>query len=451
MKKNLHIWILLLIGSNLTAQNGTRPDYNKVIVGSEVVRTIDVLANDNAVAGKNYQLTGNFIYSNTSPSTTIEVLKVGNNVTYKAIHTDARSDTFYYIARDINSNTLDTNFVVITKDVLSLDLYPGDANKDNICNNIDVLNIGIAYGRNEIVREGKYFNDDWAPVRAYDWTLTSLKSNYRYADANGDGIIDSMGDIETIFKNYNRTINFVNVDYSPTGGESFQIIAPDTLKVDGTQGLLQIKINLGATTNKVTKAYGIAFTVKYNNTHIKPENISYKASKWFADQASTLNFSRINATNGELDITLVRKDGINKDGYGELGVVDVVIIDELGAIANGVNTSIEVAKPVLIDSNYKLLPITLPASKPIHLVKKSSSNITNGLNNKSIRYSIQNQSLSLKNESIKPIEVSIYNILGKLIATKTIQAMQNNDIDISQWTQGVYLLKAANEVYKFTK
>ena len=49
MKQKLLLFALL--GSSvftLMGQNGTRPDEAKVILGSEVVRTINIIANDNA-------------------------------------------------------------------------------------------------------------------------------------------------------------------------------------------------------------------------------------------------------------------------------------------------------------------------------------------------------------------------------------------------------------------
>ena len=157
----------------LNGQNGTRPDNAKVILKSGVIRTINVLANDNAVAGKTYEVVN--VYKTTPKDITIT--HSSPNVTYRDNHQGVQNDTFFYIARDIITSGLDTNYVVIVKDELSADLYPGDANKDNICNHIDILNIGIAYGKNEIMREGKFLTTNWEAVSAYDWIQTNNKSN----------------------------------------------------------------------------------------------------------------------------------------------------------------------------------------------------------------------------------------------------------------------------------
>lgn len=444
MKQKLLLTILVYSGMHgLLAQNGTRPDEAKVILGSGVVRTIPVLANDNAVAGKNYQLTSVY-HSVTSSASDIQINIVGANATYKALHSDVRNDTFFYIATDVNTNIKDTNYVVVKKDALSLDLYPGDANRDNICNHIDILNIGIAYGRTEIAREGVYLSENWAPVRAYDWALTNMKSNYRYADANGDGTVDSIGDVRTVVKNYNRTIGLVNVHYSPSGGESFQIQVPDTLTTSTSTGNATLRLLLGSAAAKVEKAYGLAFTLKFNPLHIKPENISFKPSAWYTDNASTLHFSQANGSTGELEIAVVRKSGIGGAGQGELGVIDVVIEDILDIIS----TDFEIIKPVLIDSAYNVLPVNLPAPKPVHFVKKLSSSIQNVQKNVNLRYTMHDAILSLKNEHTKNLEVSIVNILGKEVARKVLAPQQQIETDTQMWSSGIYFLKTAHEAYK---
>lgn len=444
MKQKLLLAALLTSTVFMQSQNGTRPDEAKVILGSNVVRTINVLANDNAVAGKSYQLIGVFNLS----SKNIAINTSGNNATYQDNHGAPGNDTFYYIAKDINSGTQDTNYVVIKKDNLNLDMYPGDANRDNICNNIDILNIGVAYGKNEIEREGIYRTDNWTLVKAYDWSLTNMKSNYRYSDANGDGIVDSTGDINTVVKNYNRQIGLVNVHYSPTGGEAFQIIAPDTLKFETATGNFSVKINLGTASAMVEKAYGLAFTIKYNPLHIKANGLSFSASKWFSDNQTSLNFSQVNPDQGELDITMVRKTGIGSSGRGELGIIDVVIEDILVGITEGINTSFEIIKPVLIDSVYNVLPITLPAPKPVHMVKKLSSSVRSIPSNSGFRYNLQDVILNLKNENARPLEVSVFNILGKEISKKILAPNQLIETDISHWSSGIYFLRTAHEAHK---
>ncbi len=444
MKK---ISTLLILGTILTtnAQNGTQPDSSRMIVGSQVVRTIDVLANDILVSAKTYTL-DTFYKSASSPS--IILTKNGNSINFQTLDLTATDDSFFYVVKD-QFGGKDTNFVIVRKSNLNLDLYPGDANKDNICNNIDVLNIGIAYGKTEIAREGIYKTDNWGPVRAYDWTFSNQKSNYRYSDADGNGVVDSASDIAVIYKNYSTTSGTTNITYSPSGGQNFVIALNDTFKVDATNTKFQIDLRLGSTTSS-QYCYGVAFTLKYDNTIFKANNIQFNPSKWFADQQNTLNFARVNHSKGEFDLAIVRRNGGNENGSGSLGIVDVIVEEILGGLSSGINTNLEITKAVLIDSAYNLLPVTLASPKPLFLIKKSASGISNvKLNALSIEQD-QNQ-IFIQNFESKKSEVKIYSILGNMVYKSKDWEGDKMSIDTKYWNSGIYIIQYKNEYHKLNK
>jgi hypothetical protein len=444
MKK---IFTILILGVSLQvfAQGGTRKDVNQVIFGSQVMRTIDVIINDNGDVNRTYTL-DTFYYSATSTPPNISVTKSGNSLNFRDIQGTLSNDTVFYIAKD-QFNVRDTNILVITKANLSLDLYPGDCNRDNICNNIDVLNIGIGYGKTDQIREGIYFTDNWGPVRAYDWTQFSAKSNYRFADANGNGSIDSASDISVIFKNYGTVANTPSVTYSPAGGQIFSINAADTFALVAGNTSFQIKLQLGSSAATASYSYGLAFTLKYDTTIFKSNFIQFNPSKWFTDLHNTLNFARVNATKGEVDLAIVRRDGSNKNGFGELGVIDVVVDDILGGLTNGMNVNFEITKAVIIDSFYNLLPVTLPNPKPVHVVKKSSSSIA-AVTPKSIIISQDQDKLYVHNTDLKKSELTIYNLLGTKVIKSRDWDGQKMTIDIKTWSPGLYLIQYRDQVKK---
>jgi hypothetical protein len=144
----------------------------------------------------------------------------------------------------------------------------------------------------------------------------------------------------------------------------------------------------------------------------------------------------------------VRKNGKNDNGSGEFGVVEVVVEDVLDVINTGFKSNFTIEKAVLIDSNYNLLPITLPAAMPIYL-KKSTSQIQTVSNIKSLNYYINsNDNLYLENKRNSSLEVQIFNILGKQIQSKQLQANQASEINTNSWGQGIYFIKSKNETYK---
>jgi hypothetical protein len=418
-----------------------------VIVDSKVIRSIDVIANDNAVPGINYTL-DTFYYSTTSPSPNISLTKLGNIMTYQDNQTSATSnDSFFYIAKD-QFGAKDTNVVVIRKSALPYDLYPGDANKDNICNNIDVLSIGIAYNKSESIREGIFKTDVWKVVKAYDWSQSNQKSNYRFSDADGNGSVDSVSDIPVIDKNYNLTSSATtNISYSPPGGQTIQIATVDTFKVASPSTKFQIDIRLGGGTSAAIRSYGIALTIKYDTTFFKTNQIHFNPSKWFVDQHNTLNYARVNHSKGEFDLAIVRRNGGNGDGSGSLGIIDVVVEDVLGGLAGGLNTSFEVTKVAFIDSVYNLIPVNVATPKQVVMVKKSTSAIQDPHRNNLI-ISQENSTINIQTQELRKSEIQVYNILGSLVYKSADWNNQTMVIDTKTWNSGIFIVQYKNEFRK---
>lgn len=444
--------IFTLLGLGILIQvnaqsNGTVADFSTAIIGSKVVRTINVIANDNTVATKTYTL-DTFFYSKSSFPPNFSISKSGNNLIIQDIEGKVNPDTAFYIAIDQNGNR-DTNVLILNKANINPDLYPGDCNKDQICNNIDVLNIGIAYGKSEIEREGIYKTDVWGPIRAYNWAQSSAVSNHKFADADGNGTVDSLTDIAVVYKNYNALSNTSsNVAYSPTGGDLFYIKTNDTFTVQSNQNNFQIELGLG--TNGTTRSYGVAFTLKYDTTIFKSNQIQFNPSKWYTDQHNTLNFSRVNHSTGEIDFAIVRRNGSNEVGSGKLGVIDVVVVDILIGLTNGVNTNFKIEKAVLIDSGYNLIPVTIGTPKPVFVVKKSSSAIQVGSSsNFTIGQTVDH--INISSISNKKSEVKVYNIFGSLVHRSSDWNGNAIRIETRHWNPGIYLIQYLNEVIKIQK
>lgn len=439
MKKIYFIILLNVSFLSIYSQNGTQPDSARVISGSLVTRTINVLDNDILVATKNYSLFS--VYKSTTNNSYV-INIVGNSVTFRETQDIASNDTFYYVAKDNVTNTFDTNYVVVRKSNLLLDLYPGDANRDNICNNIDVLNVGVALGKTGDIREGIFNTSVWGAVKAYDWTSSNSVSNHRFSDANGDGIVDSMGDVGTINQNYNQVnTSAISTVYSPTGGKNFIINTVDTLKVVGTSTNFQVGVELGSASSPVNSCYGIAFTIKYDTAIFKPNKVNFTPSKWFLDQHNTLNFSKINANKGEIDVAIVRKNGSNNSGGGALGIIDILVDDILGGLASGIKTDIQITKAVLVDSFLTKIPVTLATPKDLILIKKSTSSVLNNAK-KEINVYQNNDQLNIEVNRGRIDKISIYNLLGKEVYSNNSSLLnQKIEIDIANWSSGIYLVK----------
>jgi hypothetical protein len=91
-------------------------------------------------------------------------------------------------------------------------------------------------------------------------------------------------------------------------------------------------INLGTSSNPVTNAYGIAFSLSYNFQYVKPGKASIDLShSWLGTQNKNLiYFIHDDSANGTVDIAITRTDHKNITGYGELAKVSITMQDNLG-------------------------------------------------------------------------------------------------------------------------
>ena len=442
----LFLSMLVLSFGKSFAQNGTQPDSARVIVGSQANISIAVLINDNLNASKDYELVS--VYKSAT-STSVNISINGSQAQYQDPQGTTNNDTFFYVVRDKNTSTFDTNYVVIRKSDLLADLKPGDANNDNICNNLDVLNVGAAFSQSGIAREGIFKTTVWGVVKAFNWT-GNFSFNYKFADANGDGIVDSTGDVATIFKNYNQTINFPSQAYSPLGGKSFVLTCLDTFKVSNTEKSFQISIALGAQNDRITNSYGIAFTINYDTNFMKAQTIKFKPSNWFLNNTNVLQFSYNNTKAGELDVAISQKNGQNSTGGGEMGIIEIVIEDVLGLI-DGARPKFNITKALLVDSSMNKIPLTLPLAAKEVVVKKLTSKVMNSNKNNGIKAYYQNQNVIIEASNYEQ-EVIIYNILGKEISKITaLKPDQKYSIDFSSVHSGIYLIKSNDTTLKLIK
>jgi hypothetical protein len=86
-------------------------------------------------------------------------------------------------------------------------LFPGDANKDGIANQFDLLPIGVAYGQEGIPRPGATL--DWQPqFHPVSWpqNLPVSGINLAFQDSDGNGFVDSL-DIDAIALHFDSTQN----------------------------------------------------------------------------------------------------------------------------------------------------------------------------------------------------------------------------------------------------
>jgi len=210
-------------------------------------------------------------------------------------------------------------------------VWPGDANYDKVDNIYDLLAIGIGYNNSEYNRLDT--TTQWYAHPCEDWHK-SFKSgtNYKHADCNGDGIIDSL-DIAAIIRNYSKS-------HSKSGGSITSgnpndpalslSISKDSV---GTSDTISVQMNLGTASKSLSNIYGICYTVTYDPVNVgRAKSFSADFSNcWMGTVGKNLVYLVHNdSVNGVMDIGITRTDHKNVSGYGEIGKLTIITPDNVG-------------------------------------------------------------------------------------------------------------------------
>lgn len=213
-----------------------------------------------------------------------------------------------------------TQYIIID----STCVWPGDANGDKVVDANDVLSIGIAYTDTGSSRGDT--STTWMAHFCADWSGSFASGkNYKHADCNGDGVVDST---DTIAVTRNYSLTHAKTEETEQGSPTdpdFKLVFANKTFAEGDT--LRADVYLGTAAKPIKNAYGIVFKVDYNASLIDPSLIATDfANSWFGKKGKDLLSYRLNKYNaGSMDVALVRTDHNNVSGYGKIGTIEMLV------------------------------------------------------------------------------------------------------------------------------
>jgi hypothetical protein len=235
------------------------------------------------------------------------------------------------------------------------DVWPGDANTDNVANHLDLLNIGIAFGASGPARENRGI--EWRGIPTADWDQFFADGvNYKHADTNGDGMIDA-NDAEAIVRNYGRTHGQPRA-VAPLPGADFDppvfVEFPESGELP-SGAAFEAPVHLGSEDAPVFDIYGLAFTVQFDPELFVPESIEVVfPTTWFGQPGvNAIALYRSFASEGFIEIALSRTDQNQVSGHGPICMIRGIIDD----IA-GIKGKVSIGDMVAIDLHKNHIPLS---------------------------------------------------------------------------------------------
>ena len=330
-------------------------------------------------------------------------------------------------------NTITHVFEVVDCSTSTDDVWPGDANSDNIVTNADALYLGLAFGQTGATRPAATLN--WVGQPATDWAFDFASNgvNLKHADCDGNGIVN-FDDTLAIDFNYLNTHN--KFEAAPAGGNPPIWIeaTPDTV---GLEHAIDIVVHLGTADLPVIDLHGVAFSLTFDENLVTPQGLSINFDNCVLGTAGTdvLTFQETMFLDGAIDIAVTRTTLMDFQGYGPIVHGRIVTTDNLSGYADlpigvsGITALSSQEEEVLlsgIGDTVHIDPNKVGVVEPEQLDISIYPNPTNGL--------------VTVDGVTGQTNLSVMNAVGQVVFRTNLEADKSR-VDLSHLNNGLYVLK----------
>ncbi|MBL0339561.1 MAG: T9SS type A sorting domain-containing protein [Bacteroidetes bacterium] len=328
-------------------------------------------------------------------------------------------------------------------------VWPGDANYDLTADNNDILNIGLAFGYSGPVRSGASLA--WSAQPATDWSAQFANgANLKHADTDGSGSVDN-DDTTAVSLNYGLTHPFRLLNPSATQLPApvlYVTTNPDTASTSDT---VEVSIFLGTNSSPVDSIYGIAFTVNFDTALVNTSYMNPDFSGCWLGTSSVdlITFNKDLLQQGRVDITLVRTDQQNSSGFGFLGRLGIVIVDNVGA---KITLPVTLSNITAITAGEYIVPVAFENDSIIIDTTGTVGILEPIIDNEMISLypNPADQFVQVISAELKIEKYTIYNQYGIQLSSKELLT-DKFKLNTSGLSQGVYTIRFFTEKGTITK
>lgn len=204
------------------------------------------------------------------------------------------------------------------------DVWPGDANNDNVVNNFDILPVGLFF--NTFGNPRTLVSNTWQGWSCNDWGRALNGKNQKYADCDGSGTVDFDDTLAINYQNYGLTHRqSAPVASTFVGGAPdlyLTLTEPNLLPGDTAEFILYA----GSLSVPVNDIYNVACDINVGQQVIDPawSQVSFD-SCWIAVAGQRIQTSQVDAGSGTISIGVSRISQPDTSGYGEIARIRFVL------------------------------------------------------------------------------------------------------------------------------
>lgn len=332
----------------------------------------------------------------------------------------------------------------------TIGVWPGDANNNGLVNNVDLLQIGLAYNNFGPARDP--VSSAWQAQTATPWPLVLGNGvNCAYTDANGDGLVNYFYDAFPIYVHYGLQHGTVTPDVFPAGTPAVDpslFLDSSAMPAQVHSGAhLDLPLVLGDVEIPVENLYGLAFSLHIDPAFVDVNqvNVNFNQNSW-ANPDNDRIYSSYSASDSRLDVAWVRTDHNERSGFGPVGTVSIIIIDDVVSIEH--EFLIRIDSIQLIDRFGNMTAIAGDSLLVSILPDAVTSESEPGLTSLRVWPNPVGDRLHLRaGEAIR--EAILYDVAGRETA-RLQPAQQQTEWPLSGLPRGIYYLevRTGNWIYK---
>lgn len=347
----------------------------------------------------------------------------------------------YLVTATTTAGCTDTMNISVVPCLLSDSVWPGDADHNGICDNYDLLPIGIAHGLGGPARATTSIV--WNGYYCANWGLQLLNgTNAKHIDCDGDGAIN-VNDAQAVIQNFGLTHNKEEEQRKPDrAGISglYIVFEKDTLQAGDT---LVASVRLGTPEEPVSDVYGLAFTYNFDATVIDTSTVSFTyTNSWLGGNTDKLSLAKKFNDIGKIKTAVTRFDHVNRSGSGEIAQFrGIITTDNInGKDLSYYTTShfISGLKAIDKDENVVELNEGVDSAKIGYEEKTGIRELSSS--SWSLYPNPANHNITIKNtENIEGIV--IWNVLGEKVYEVNNVNQESQTISISNLANGIYVAR----------
>ncbi|MFN3939487.1 MAG: T9SS type A sorting domain-containing protein [Chitinophagales bacterium] len=313
-------------------------------------------------------------------------------------------------------------------------VWPGDANNDGVANTDDILALGVVYGTEGPARDDTSIG--WYPHYSDTWVAPAIGTDeVKYADSNGDGIID---EADTLAVSLNYGYIHPIILKTAAGEVPLFIDAPDTELPLGPNSL---PVVLGDAINYADAIYGIRFTIEYFGEAIDNASVSCAfADGWFGSVSELISFRKNMPDQNKMDVALVRTNQVNTGGYGEIGTVSFVVIDNIAGRGRSSDITFNISNVRAIDIDMNEIAVQ-GSDVVVETEEATGIHQQNALPVSIYPNPVLDNTIHLQGNYALVESVSIKDLTGRLVAQYEATAFANGTIPLGAFAAGAYMVE----------